>query len=140
LNRPFGGFEVEALIAGSEIWWAVSLFLSPKGLYNTQGLRDFYGLGVAPLLALPWLFAGSLNLVGIVLFFMRRRSCAAVRFAGSSISTFIWFMVFIKTGIVLDWNAPYNGIYFFFGWWSIRLTFAAVARYHTPDELRWAVR
>jgi hypothetical protein len=141
LMRRNGGIEVELLIAATEIWWGLALILWPIGLAQSQGLHDFYTAGLESWkLALPWLIAGSLNIIGFVLFILRRRSCAIFRFAGSTLSTFIWFAVFIKTGIILDWSPPFNGIYFFFSVWSIRLIVASVARYRSPDDLRWQTR
>jgi hypothetical protein len=123
------------------MWWAVALIMRPIGLAQSQGLHDFYAAGWDSWrLALPWLLAGSLSIAGLVLFDLRRRSCAILQFVGSTLSAFIWAMVFVKTGIVLSWSPPFNGIYFFFTVWSIRLIFASVARYRLPDDLRWQTR
>lgn len=141
LMRRNGGIEVELLIALAEVWWGVSLVRNPIGLAQSQGLHDFYAAGWdANHLAVPWLLAGCLTIVGFVLLILRHRSSSILRFLGSTLGAFIWTMVFVKTGIVLDWSAPFNGIYFLFSAWSVRLIFASVARYRSPEDLRWYFR
>lgn len=128
--RPYGGMEVEIMIAIAELWQAVALVAASQTMWNTRALQDFVYWGISAwLVAVPFTVASLLSLVGIVLFFRRNPACAPLRLYGSCLSSIIWSWLFFKTGFVLSWELGYVGTCFLFSIWSIRVMIAAKQRW-----------
>src|SRR6266566_795279 len=81
--RPLGGVELEVVISSIELLWALVLLSLPYALTSSQTFVIFWGVLPATLVALPWLVAGSSNLIGIRLMVIGNTICAPLRFSGS---------------------------------------------------------
>lgn len=137
-QRPWGGMEVEMIIATAEIGQAFLLIFLPESLWQTRAFQDFVYWGVNTwIVAVPWMVAGVSSWVGIVLALMHNKICAPLRWIGSFLSTLLWSWVAIKTGIVVDWSIVYVLICFLFSFWSIRISAAAMSRWDPMHTRRF---
>jgi len=128
LDRPNGGVEVEILYAISEIWFGITILLTPVTLLNMISLRELYWLVPHYIMCIPWLFAGTLTISGLLLYRKGYTVCAPMRLLGSYISTGLWFLM-LGEGVFEAGAALGSLAFYFFGCvWQVRIMISAKRR------------
>ncbi len=111
LRRPQGGMEWEASYAVAEIWYGMTLIISPFSVWNSQALQNLYGWFPTWLLGIPFVTAGILTTVGFILFYFNDHRSSIVRFLSGSISMIIWGWIALTSYLIIDGSLPALGLY-----------------------------